>query len=78
MTEFDNLKRSYAATIQIALTANAGYQNTKIANDGIHEFCKVFVENGNYLEYEKTAMKQELEILKNTLEKAIEAHYQNR
>ena len=78
MTDYENLKGSYAATIQLALVANAGYHNIKIANEGIHEFCKHFVENGNYPEYEKTIMKQELEILKKTFEEEIEIRYQVR
>lgn len=75
MTEFENLKASYAATIQFGLTANAGYHEAKRGNELLHEFCKQLVENSNYYDNDKRAMKRELELLKETLDKEIEAHY---
>lgn len=78
MTEFDNLKRNYVATIQFGLMVNAGYQASKCGNEMLHEFCKRLVENSNYQDLEKMAMKQELEILKQSLEEEIEAYYQHR
>lgn len=76
MTEFDNLKRSYIAAIETGLAANAGYQNCKFANEAIHKFCEILIDNSNYSN--KTAMKQELELLKETLAKEIETCYQVR
>lgn len=78
MFEFDNLKRSYIAAVQFGLTVNTGYQESKYGNEVLHEFCKQFVENGIYQKNEKIAMKQELEILKKSLEKEIETYYQRK
>lgn len=77
MTEFENLKASYAATIQFGLATNVGYLEAKRGNEFLHEFCKQFVENGNYHNNDKRTMKQELELLKETLDKEIEAYYQH-
>lgn len=78
MFEFDNLKNSYTAAIQFGLAANAGYQESKYGNEVLHEFCKQIVENGNYQDSEKKAMKLELEMLKKAIEEEINAHYQCR
>ena len=76
MTEFDNLKNSYAAAVQFGLAMNVGYQSSKHGNEMLHELCKHLVENGNYQDLEKMAMKQELEILKDALDGEIDAFYQ--
>ena len=78
MTEFDNLKSSYAAVIQFGLAAHVGYQAAKHGNEMLHELCKQLAENSNYQNSEKIAMKQELEILKNALDGEIEDYYQRR
>lgn len=75
MTDFDILKRSYAAAIQFGLAMNVGYQASKHGNEMLHEFCKQLVDNSNYQDSEKVSMKQELEMLKAVFEKEIEAHY---
>lgn len=78
MTEFDNLKSSYAAAVQFGLAANVGYQAAKHGNEMLHELCKRLVENSNYQNSEKMAMKQELEILKDALDGEIDVFYQHR
>jgi uncharacterized protein (DUF1015 family) len=75
MTEFDNLKKSYTNTIQFGLVANVGYQQVKQGNDNLHELCKNLVENSNYDDMEKMRMKQELELLKESLSNEIERYY---
>ena len=77
MTEFEILKASYTATIQFDLATNVGYLESKRGNEVLHEFCKQIVENSNYCDNEKRTMKQELELLKETLNKEIEAYYQH-
>ena len=76
MTEFDNLKSSYAAAVQFGLAMNVGYQSSKHGNEMLHELCKQLVENSNYQASEKMAIKQELEILKDALDGEIDAFYQ--
>ena len=56
MTEFDNLKNSYASAIQFGLVTNFGYQNCKTANEIIHRLCETYVDNSDRLD--KAAMKQ--------------------
>lgn len=77
MTEFENLKASYAATIQFSLATNVGYLEAKRGNEFLHEFCKQLVENSNYHDNDKRTMKQEFELLKVILDKEIEAYYQH-
>ena len=76
MTEFDNLKSSYAAAVQFGLAMNVGYQSSKHGNEMLHELCKRLVENSNYQDSEKMIMKMELEMLKKALEEEIDTHYQ--
>lgn len=78
MTDFLNLKRSYIAATEMGLTANAGYQSCKFANEFMHKLCETYVDNSNYCDTDKTAMKQELERLKESLSKQIEEYYQKR
>ena len=61
MTEFENLKRSYATAIQCGVAMGSGYQNATIGNEIIHKFCETLVESSNYTPLEKQHMKFELE-----------------
>ena len=76
MTDFDNLKNSYVFAIQSGLAAKIDYQNCKIANNFIHKFCEIYVDNSGYID--KAAMKQELELIKESLSQEIETYYQNK
>ena len=73
MTEFERLKVFYASYIRFGLENNVGYNYAKLGNDVFHKFCETLVDNSNYID--KAAMKQELELLKESLSQAIEAHY---
>lgn len=75
MTEFDNLKRNYAAAIQCGLAMGSGYQNATIANEIIHKFCETLVESSDYAPLEKQRMKLELEVCKETLSHEIDRYY---
>ena len=76
MTEFENLKNSYAATIQFALLSNAGYESCKTASETIQKFIEIYLDNSNCPNRE--ALKQELALLKETLSKEIDVCYQSR
>ena len=78
MTEFDNLKSTYIAIVQLGLTTNVSYQEVKLGNDLLHKFCESFVENSNYLDSAKAAMKQELKLIKEALSEEIEFYYQHK
>lgn len=73
MTDFDNLKNSYTFAIQSGLAAKIDYQSCKSANEFIHKSCEIYVDNSNYIG--KAAMKQELELLKESLSQEIEDCY---
>lgn len=77
MTEFDNLKSSYAFTIHCVLTANAGYHDIKQENAVLHKFCESLIEKSNYPDSEKETMKYELELLKEALSKEIDHYYKS-
>ncbi len=73
MTEFENLKAFYASYIRFGLENNVNYGYAKLGNDIFHDYCETLVDNSNYID--KAAMKQELELLKESLSQAIEAYY---
>ena len=77
MTEFDNLKRSYVMAIQCAMPMGIGYQQTRHGNDVLHKVCEMFVDGSSYSDEDKRNMKQELELLKESLSAEIEAYYRN-
>lgn len=73
MTEFESLKVFYASYIRFGLENNVNYNYAKMGNDIFHKYCERLVDNSNYID--KAAMKQELELLKESLSREIEAHY---
>lgn len=75
MTDFDNLKNSYIFAIQSGLDAKIDYQNCKFANEFIHKFCENYVDNSGCCDADKTAMKNELKRMKETLSQDIETYY---
>ncbi len=77
MIDYLNLKNSYIAAIQMGLILNAGYEEAKRGNDLLHKFCENCIENSNYNEQDKQAMKHDLELVKETLSKEIEFRFHN-
>ncbi len=75
MTEFENLKSSYTLTIQFGLANGASHSESKRGNETLHKFCESLIDNSNYQDSAKEAMKHELELLKEALSKEIENHY---
>lgn len=75
MTEFDNLKNTYIATMQCAMAMGRGNQWTKHGNDILHKFCEMLVDRSDYPDADKQAMKQELELLKESIDAEIDACY---
>ena len=73
--DFDILKRSYTATIQYALLANISYAEAKRGNEMLYEFFKTIVELSNYSDYDKNSIKNELELIKETLSQEIEKYF---
>ncbi len=74
MTEFENLKNSYISAIQCGLI-RVNYHEARRGNELLLQFCESLVDNSNYCEADKAAMKQKLELIKEALEKEIEYHY---
>ncbi len=77
MTEFDNLKNSYITTVQCAMAMGAGCQQAKHGNDVLHRLCEILVDHSNYSDADKQAMKQYLEMTKETLGCEIDVFYEN-
>lgn len=75
MTEFDNLKRSYALAIQFVLASNVGYHKAKALNEMLHKSYEDLVENSLYSNTDKAFMKIQLMLLKETLSKEIDSYY---
>ena len=77
MIDYLNLKKSYIAAIQMGLMLNAGYEEAKHGNDLLHKFCENCIDNSNYCEQDKQAMKHDLELVKEALSKEIELRFHN-
>lgn len=77
MIDYQNLKNSYIATIQMGLILNAKYEEAKRGNNVLYEFCKKCVDNSNYNELDKQNMKHDLELVKETLSQEIELYFHN-
>ncbi len=75
MTDYENLKKSYIAAMQLGLQFCGNYDEAKRGNDILHQFCKTFVENSQYGDYAKDSMKQELEVLKASLLQEIALYF---
>lgn len=71
--EFESLKAFYVSYIRFGLENNVDYSYAKLGNNMLHKFCENIVDNSNYAD--KTAKKQELELIKESLSQEIEAHY---
>jgi hypothetical protein len=72
MTEYENLKKSYIATIHLGLTMNANYDEVRHGNDVLHKFCETLVEHSLYSEDDKRRMKNDLELTKELLSQEID------
>ena len=75
MTEFENLKRSYAGVLQCGMIMGANKSEAKHGNEIVHKFCEMLVENSMYSNYDKDFMKNELQLLKQKIDVEIEAAY---
>lgn len=75
MTQFDNLRNSYLGAIQCALTTNTAYSDVKNANEILHSFCALFVENSNACDSDKAQMKNDLKLMKSALDYQIDQHF---
>ena len=52
-----------------------GFNEAKHGNDVLHKFCEMTIDNSNYSDAHKSSMKNELELIKESLSKEIEAFY---
>lgn len=75
MIDYQNLKNSYIAAIQMGLILNAGYEDAKHGNDLLHKFCQNCVDNSNYGDVDKQNMKHDLELVKEALSQEIEFRF---
>lgn len=77
MTDFENLKRSYALTMQVVLATKSGYLAAMHDNELLHKLCENLVKNSFYSDQEKTSMKLDLHLLKEAFSKEIKHVYNN-
>lgn len=73
MIDYENLKRCYIGAFQMGL--DLGFSNPKQGNELLHKFCENLVDNSNYSEFDKQKMKQDLELVKETLSQEIELRF---
>ena len=77
MIDYQNLKNSYIASIQMGMILNAKYEEVKQGNDLLHRFCENCINNSKYCDYEKNNMKRDLELVKQALSEEIEIRFHN-
>lgn len=77
MIDFENMKCSYAATIQLALFSGATQTDVKQYNDILHKFCNYIIEYSGYCDSSKSKLKQDLYFLKALQEQEIELYFQH-
>lgn len=78
MIDYKNLKDSFIKTIQMGLVMNCGYEDTKRGNDILHEFCKRYIDNSDCNKVDKQQMKDDLQLVKESLSLEIEHYYKNK
>ena len=75
MTNFENFKRSYSSSIQLALLLGIGYEEAKRGNELLDHFCKTCIDSGYYSKQDKEAMKFELDAIKEALDAEINCKF---
>ena len=75
MIDYPNLRSCYITAIHIGVTLDSGYEEAKRGNGLLHKFCENCVDNSNYSEQEKQEMKQDLELVKETLSMEIDLYF---
>lgn len=73
MIDYEVLKNCYIGAFQMGL--DLGFSNPKQGNELLHKFCENLVDNSNYSEFDKQKMKQDLELVKETLSQEIELRF---
>lgn len=73
MIDYEVLKNCYIGAFQMGL--DLGFSNPKQGNELLHKFCENLVHNSNYSEFDKQKMKQDLELVKETLSQEIELRF---
>ena len=73
MIDYENLKKCYIGAFQMGL--ELGFSNPKHGNELLHKFCENLVDSSNYSESDKQKMKQDLELVKETLTREIELRF---
>lgn len=77
MLTFKDLKSAYISTIQFGMLHGANYDNAKRGNELLNHFCKGMVDNSNYNNNDKSTMKQDLNLTKETLFIEIDNYYKS-
>lgn len=65
MIDYTNLKNCYIAAVQMGLLL--GFPDPKQGNDLLHDFCEKLIDTSDYSEFDKQKMKNELNVVKETL-----------
>lgn len=77
MLTFKDLKSAYISTVQFGMLHGANYDNAKHGNELLNHFCKGMVDNSNYNNNDKSTMKQDLDLTKETLSIEIDNYYKS-
>ena len=67
MTEFEKLKNSYISSVQAGMLLGIDYSGCRRAIDVLHKIYENLIDNSNCIDIDKTAMKYEMELIKEAL-----------
>ena len=75
MAEFEKLKNSYISSVQAGMILGVDYNGCRRAIDVLHKIYENLIDNSNCIDIDKTVMKYELKLIKETLLWEAECYY---
>lgn len=73
MTEFENLKNSYISAMNVGILGRLDTASLKYGNEILSYFCKQLISDSQYSATEKENMKNQIDLLKQSIDKEIES-----
>lgn len=75
MIEFENLKGSYISAMNVGILGRLDTASLKYGNEILSHCCKQLISDSQYYATEKENMKNQIDLLKQTIDKEIESSY---
>lgn len=76
MTDFEYLKNSYISAMHVGIWGRVDTNLLKYGNEILSHFCKQLISDSQCYTTEKENMKNQIDLLKQSIDKEIESCYQ--